>query len=122
MEVIHTDTLSRLKTMGVGISIDDFGVGYSCLAYLKRLPADALKIDRSFVAGLGEDVEDTAIVRMVIELGRTFGIKFIAEGVESVEQVTLLKEMGCDTPQGFYFAPPLPPEEVPRFLTEEHTS
>ena len=122
MEVIHTDTLSRLKTMGVGISIDDFGVGYSSLAYLKRLPADALKIERSFVAGLGEDVEDTAIVRMVIELGRTFGIKVIAEGVESVEQVTLLKEMGCDTAQGFYFAPPLPPEEVPRSLAEEHTS
>ena len=93
MEVIHTDTLSRLKTMGVGISIDDFGVGYSSLAYLKRLPADALKIERSFVAGLGEDVEDTAIVRMVIELGRTFGIKVIAEGVESVEQVTLLKRL-----------------------------
>ena len=93
MEVIHTATLSRLKTMGVGISIDDFGVGYSSLAYLKRLPADALKIERSFVAGLGEDVEDTAIVRMVIELGRTFGIKVIAEGVESVEQVTLLKRL-----------------------------
>jgi EAL domain-containing protein (putative c-di-GMP-specific phosphodiesterase class I) len=99
----------------VKISIDDFGVGYSSLAYLKRLPADILKLDKTFVEGLGEDLEDTAIVRMVIDLARTLGIEVIAEGVHS-EAATILKEMGCNLAQGFFFAEPLPPEEVPRLL------
>ena len=97
------------------ISIDDVGVGYSSLSYLKRLPADILKLDRSFVEGLGEDLEDTAIVRMIIDLARTLGIEVVAEGVDS-EAVTILKEMGCNLAQGFFFSEPLPPEEVPRFL------
>jgi EAL domain-containing protein (putative c-di-GMP-specific phosphodiesterase class I) len=102
--------------MGVRISIDDFGVGYSSLAYLKRLPADTLKIDKSFVAGLGEDAEDTAIVQMIIDLAHTLGMEVIAEGVESEEQAERLKEMGCDLGQGFYFAEPLPSEAVSEFL------
>ena len=84
---------------------------------LKRLPADTLKIDKSFVAGLGEDVGDTAIVRMLVDLAHTLGIKIVAEGVESKEQAEQLKEMGCDLGQGFYFAEPLPPEEATRFLS-----
>ena len=115
-------TLDRLRAMGVKISIDDFGMGYSSLSSLKRLPADALKIDKSYVEGLGEDVEDTAIVRMVIELAHTLGMEVIAEGVESEEQAALLEEMGCDFGQGYRFSTPLPPEEVPRFLAEEQTS
>jgi EAL domain-containing protein (putative c-di-GMP-specific phosphodiesterase class I) len=114
----NTAALSRLREMGVGISLDDFGTGYSSLAYLKRLPADALKIDRSFVAGLGEDIEDTAIVGMVIELAHTLGMEAVAEGVESEGQAALLAEMGCDTAQGYYFSKPMPPEEVPGFLAE----
>jgi EAL domain-containing protein (putative c-di-GMP-specific phosphodiesterase class I) len=102
--------------MGVGISIDDFGTGYSSLAYLKRLPADALKIDKSFVAGLGEDIEDTAIVGMVIDLAHTLGMEVVAEGVETEAQAELLREMGCDMAQGYYFSKPMPPEEVPGFL------
>jgi diguanylate cyclase (GGDEF)-like protein/PAS domain S-box-containing protein len=115
-------TLDRLRAMGVKISIDDFGMGYSSLAYLKRLPADTLKIDKSFVKGLGEDVEDTAIVQMVIELAHTLGMEVIAEGVEDWGQASLLEEMGCDFGQGYHFSKPLPPEEVPMFLAEEGTS
>ena len=115
----NTGALGELKKLGVKISIDDFGVGYSSLAYLKRLPADVLKIDKSFVKGLGEDVEDTAIVGMIIELAHTLGMAVIAEGVESEGQAALLEEMGCDMAQGFYFAEPLSPGEASGFLSEE---
>ena len=118
----NTASLDRLKALGVRISIDDFGAGYSSLSYLKRLPANALKIDKSFVKGLGEDVQDTAIVRMVIELAHTLGMEVIAEGVESWGQAALLEEMGCDFGQGYRFSKPLPNEEVPMFLAEGRTS
>jgi diguanylate cyclase (GGDEF)-like protein/PAS domain S-box-containing protein len=108
--------LDRIRAMGVRITIDDFGTGFSSLSYLKRLSADALKIDKSFVAGLGEYTEDTAIGRMVIELAHTLGLKVVAEGVERWSQAALLAEMGCDFAQGYHFARPLPPEEVPGFL------
>jgi EAL domain-containing protein (putative c-di-GMP-specific phosphodiesterase class I) len=102
----------------VKISIDDFGMGYSSLSYLKRLPADVIKIDKSFVKGLGAGAEDTAIVRMIIELAHTLGREVIAEGVESEEQAELLREMGCDMAQGFHFAKPLLPEAVAEFLAD----
>jgi EAL domain-containing protein (putative c-di-GMP-specific phosphodiesterase class I) len=111
--------LKRIEELGVGICIDDFGTGYSSLSYLKRLPANVLKIDKSFVKGLGEDEEDTAIVGMVVELAHTLGMKVIAEGVESDRQSALLEEMGCDMAQGFYFAEPLPAEEASEFLAEK---
>jgi diguanylate cyclase (GGDEF)-like protein/PAS domain S-box-containing protein len=112
----HESNLDNLKELGVGISIDDFGMGYSSLSYLKRLPADTLKVDKSFVAGLGEDVQDTAIVQMVIDLAHTCGMEVVAEGVESKKQAEQLKEMGCDMAQGYYFARPLPPEALSEFL------
>jgi len=115
----NTEILERLRGLGVRFSIDDFGTGYSSLAYLKRLPADAIKIDKSFVKGLGEDVEDAAIVRTIIELAHTLGLIVIAEGVESEEQAQQLKEMGCDMAQGFYFSRPLPPEEIPTLLSSD---
>jgi EAL domain-containing protein (putative c-di-GMP-specific phosphodiesterase class I) len=113
----NTGALSRLREMGVGISIDDFGTGYSSLAYLKRLPADVLKIDRSFVEGLGSDREDTAIVRMIVELAHTLDMEVVGEGVETEEQAALLRDMGCDMAQGYHFAKPLPPERIPALLS-----
>ena len=113
----NTLALRRIENLGVRLSIDDFGTGYSSLSYLKRLPAKVLKIDKFFVGGLGEGGEDTAIVRMVIDLAHTLGMKVVAEGVESEEQAILLEEMGCDMAQGFYFARPLPPEAVSEVLS-----
>jgi EAL domain-containing protein (putative c-di-GMP-specific phosphodiesterase class I) len=115
----NTAVLDRLKAMGVEISIDDFGTIYSSLSYLKRLPADAIKIDKSFVKGLDEDVEDTAIVHMIIELAHTLGMEVIAEGVEGEEQAQRLKEMGCDFAQGYHFAQPLPAEDIPALLSSD---
>jgi EAL domain-containing protein (putative c-di-GMP-specific phosphodiesterase class I) len=112
----HTVALDELKSMGVHVSIDDFGTGYSSLSYLKRLPADTLKIDKSFVKGMGDDAKDRAIVQMVIDLAHTLEMEVVAEGVESEGQAQQLKEMGCDLGQGFYFAEPLPPKEASTFL------
>lgn len=111
--------LARLREMGVRIAIDDLGTGYSSLSYLKHLPADILKIDKSFVGGLGENAEDTAIVRMVIDLARTLGMEVIAEGVENRCQLVQLEGMGCHMAQGFYFERPRPAEEISRLLAEE---
>jgi diguanylate cyclase (GGDEF)-like protein/PAS domain S-box-containing protein len=108
----NTAILDRLRGLGVRFSIDDFGTGYSSLSYLRRLPADAIKIDQYFVRGLGENVEDKAVVRMIIELAHTLGLEVIAEGVETEEQADLLKEMGCDFAQGYHFSKPFPPEAV----------
>ena len=108
--------LERIQATGVRISIDDFGMGYSSLSYLKRLPADALKIDKSFLKGFGEDAQDTAIVRMVIDVAHTLGLRVVAEGVETWAQAALLAETGCDMAQGFHFSEPLPPEATSDFL------
>ena len=108
--------LHSLRGMEVRMAIDDFGVGYSSLSYLKHLPMDSLKIDKSFMSGFGEDIENTTIVRTIIELAHAFGLMAIVEGVETAEQAALLQEMGCDMGQGFYFARPLPSEDVPALL------
>jgi diguanylate cyclase (GGDEF)-like protein/PAS domain S-box-containing protein len=118
----NTASLDRLKALGVRISIDDFGSGYSSLAYLKRLPADMLKIDKSFTRGLGLEVEDTAIVQTIVDLAHILGMEVVAEGVEVEEQEKLLKEMGCDFGQGYHFSNPLPSEEMREYLREERTS
>jgi diguanylate cyclase (GGDEF)-like protein/PAS domain S-box-containing protein len=115
---VNTRVLDRLRTLGVKISIDDFGIGYSSLSYLKKLPADTIKIDKSFVRGLGDDIEDTAIVRMIIELTHTLGMEVVAEGVEAEEQVALLEEMGCDFAQGYFFSRPLPPRAATEALAD----
>jgi EAL domain-containing protein (putative c-di-GMP-specific phosphodiesterase class I) len=108
--------LQRIENLGVGICIDDFGTRYSSLCYLKRLPANVLKIDKTFIKGLGETDEDTAIVRMVIDLAHTLRMKVIAEGVETARQGAILEEMGCDMAQGFYFERAVPPGAVSELL------
>lgn len=106
-------TLNALAALGVHLAIDDFGVGYSSLAHLKRFRLHELKIDRQFVEGLGNDLEDTIIVSGMIGLAHALGLVVVAEGVETAEQVTYLLELGCDVGQGYLFAPPFPAEELP---------
>ena len=103
--------LQQLKGLGVTLAIDDFGTGFSSLSHLSRFPIDRLKIDQSFVRGLGQDASSTAIVSAVVTLGHTMGLRVIAEGVETPEQLSALRTMGCDEIQGYLFSKPLPHDE-----------
>jgi EAL domain-containing protein (putative c-di-GMP-specific phosphodiesterase class I) len=96
----------------VRLAVDDFGTGYSSLLYLRRYPLDMLKIDRSFVAGLVDNHEDATIVDAVVRLGHSFGLQTVAEGVETAEQLRLLRGLGCDMGQGHFWARPMPPETL----------
>ncbi len=108
--------LHRLRALGVRISLDDFGTGYSSLSYLNSFPFDKLKIDKSFVRGLPDEADSSAIVRAIAGLGRSLGISTTAEGVETVEQLNRLVADGCTEVQGYFFSPPRPASEVPRLL------
>ncbi|PVE23328.1 hypothetical protein DC522_16460 [Microvirga sp. KLBC 81] len=109
--------LRTLSAAGVTIALDDFGTGYASLAHLKRFPVDVIKIDRSFVSKLEMDAGDAAIVRAVLGLGQSLGIKVVAEGVETAAQEALLRELGCDLVQGYHFGRPMPAQDVPKFIT-----
>jgi diguanylate cyclase (GGDEF)-like protein len=114
----HAETLRRLRDFGVKISIDDFGTGYSSLRYLKDLPIDCLKIDRSFIAQMMSDARDAAIVYAVIGIARSMGIIMIAEGVEAADQVARLCEFGCFAAQGYFFHRPMSPALCKPLLEE----
>jgi len=114
--------LSSLRELGVRLAVDDFGTGYSSLSYLKRLPVDAVKIDRSFVDGLAVDGDDSAIVAAVAGMARALRLTTIAEGVESLEQLHALRRLGCDLAQGFFFTTPQPPAHITRLLESDRVT
>ncbi len=108
--------LEQLARMGVYLAVDDFGTGYSSLAYLQRFPIHALKIDQSFVDGIGEDPNDTTIVNAIIAMAESLNLKVVAEGVESAKQMVFLKAHGCFAVQGFYFSPAVPADDFTELL------
>ncbi len=112
------EKMASFKLLGVKISIDDFGTGYSSLAYLKTLPLDILKIDRSFVEEATEDESSAAIVDTIIAIADHLGLEVIAEGVETQGQLEFLQAKGCGQYQGYYFSKPLPVEQFEAYVAE----
>ena len=110
----NIETLRKLKAMGIRLSVDDFGTGYSSLAYLRRFPLDTLKIDGSFIRDIATSTEDASIIIAIIEIAHRLNLNVVAECVESAEQVKFLRANGCDEAQGYYFAQPMPAEELAR--------
>jgi EAL domain-containing protein (putative c-di-GMP-specific phosphodiesterase class I) len=111
--------LAALRELGVRLAIDDFGTGYSSLSYLKRLPVDAVKVDRSFVDGLTIEGDDSAIVAAVTGMARALQLTTIAEGVESIGQLFALRRLGCDLAQGYFFTTPQQPSLITRLLESD---
>lgn len=110
--------LDELKAAGVGLAIDDFGTGYSALSYLHRLPVDVIKIDRSFVSGLGRNTQDVAIIQAIVNLAGALGLQTVAEGVETLDQLEILSALGCSHAQGYNWKRPCPAEEVSAWMAE----
>jgi EAL domain-containing protein (putative c-di-GMP-specific phosphodiesterase class I) len=114
------ETFNRIQDLGVRIAFDDFGTGYASLTYLKKFPLDRLKIDKSFVSEIRTDSDDAAIVGSTINLGKLLGLSVIAEGIEDLATADLLKSMGCEEGQGYYFGPPMPAAEFEQRFLADH--
>jgi EAL domain-containing protein (putative c-di-GMP-specific phosphodiesterase class I) len=112
------EVLHALKALGVRLVLDDFGTGYSSLSYLTRLPLDVLKVDRSFVDGLGREARDTAITETIIAMSRALSLDVVAEGVETSEHVSELRRLGCNLAQGFHFSRAVPAAEITAALRD----
>ena len=108
--------LADIKQMGVRLAIDDFGVGYSSLTHLKRFPIDTLKVDQSFIRGIPQDLEDKAITKAIIAMGKSLNLTVVAEGVETLEQETFLRDHACDETQGYYFSKPITNDQFAELL------
>ena len=111
-----TDVLQRLHDLGVRLSIDDFGTGYTSMAYLRRLPVDELKVDRSFVTSMTSNEHDAVLVRTAIDLGHNLGLTIVAEGVENAGHVAALRALDCDIAQGYHYARPMPAADLTALL------
>ncbi|WP_018953015.1 putative bifunctional diguanylate cyclase/phosphodiesterase [Thioalkalivibrio sulfidiphilus] len=112
-----SEALFRLKRLGIAMHLDDFGTGYASLSYLHRLPVDALKIDQSFVRGLGSDPVAENLIRTLVALTDRLDLSLVAEGVETEQQRDMLRQLGCDVAQGYLFSRPAPAEEVQRLFS-----
>ena len=110
------DRLTRIKALGVRLAIDDFGTGYSSLAYLRQLPIDSIKIDRSFIAAIGDSPAAAAVIQTLVQLGQNLGISTLAEGIEQRSQLEYLQDQQCDHGQGFWLTRPLAPPDLEQFL------
>jgi EAL domain-containing protein (putative c-di-GMP-specific phosphodiesterase class I) len=115
---IAVATLRRLKELNIGLEIDDFGTGYSSLSYLRQLPFDTLKIDRSFVKELGAADDSSEIINTILQLARSLSLDVVAEGIETNEQLAILRTLGCGCGQGYYFSKPVEPEKAFRLVGE----
>ncbi len=116
------DLMHAIRALGVELSIDDFGTGYSSLAALKRFPVQRLKIDRAFVRDLGRDDDSAAIVRSIVNLARNLKLAVVAEGVETEEQLALLRGLACDDYQGFLFSRPIEADAVLGLVEQNHAA
>ncbi len=117
-EVIHK--LGLLRELGIQLHVDDFGTGYSSLSHLHRFPIDALKVDRSFVASMGESVENMEIVRTIISLARNLKLRTVAEGVETEEDLIQLSKLKCDHAQGYFFSRPMDSKSATSYLRKQN--
>jgi EAL domain-containing protein (putative c-di-GMP-specific phosphodiesterase class I) len=115
---VALETFTRLHEIGVQFAIDDFGTGYSSLTYLKRFPVDAVKIDRGFVADIETDVDSREIIGSIINLAKALSLEVVAEGVETPDQLELLRRLGCERAQGFLVSPALSPDDFTAFLLD----
>ena len=107
----YIELLERIKRQGINFAMDDFGTGYSSLSYLKQFPISKLKIDREFIREINNDQDDAAIVRAIIAMAKTLNLGIVAEGIENIDQLSLLQDLNCDSYQGFYFSRPLPKDD-----------
>ena len=108
--------LATVKPLGVRIAIDDFGTGYSSIAHLQRFPVDALKIDRSFISGMRDNLEGETLIQTLVQLGKALSIETFAEGIEQPQELSVLRDQDCDSGQGFLFARPLDVPDTEKFL------
>jgi EAL domain-containing protein (putative c-di-GMP-specific phosphodiesterase class I) len=115
----NLEMLRQIKSAGISIALDDFGIGYSSLAYLTVFPFDKVKIDRSFIAKL-DRIETQAVVSSIVQLCRSLNLHVVAEGIETEEQLNLVKTLGIESGQGYYFSKPVPFQEVARFLQRQN--